>query len=263
MSKLPFIAFTALAILGLSFTPLQTADNEWKISYIAFQPGEKLKFTIHFGAIHAGEATLQIKKEAQNIAGKDHYHVQISGHSYPVFDMFYKVRDVYETYIDKETLLPTLFYREVNEGTYNKKEYYIFNRKENKVKSGSKMFDVRPGIHDVVSTFYYFRCLDYSKIKPGTFVPVTTFFDEEEFPLGVTYIGKKVIKTKFGKVRCRVFTPRLIKGRIFVDQSDMTLYVSDDANQIPVRIESKVFLGYVKADLIEYSGLKYPFPVGK
>ena len=106
--------------------------------------------------------------------------------------------------------------------------------------------------------FIFLRCLDYSDIKPGDEIPVKSFFDKEVFPLGVEYTGKKVIKTKFGKMRCMVFKPKLIEGRIFKDQRDMTLYVSDDKNKIPVRIESAVLVGKVKADLIEYSKLKYP-----
>jgi hypothetical protein len=78
--------------------------------------------------------------------------------------------------------------------------------------------------------------------------------------MGVHYLGKKTITTaNFGKVKCLVFRPKLIEGRVFQDQEDMTLYVSDDKNQIPVRIESKVYLGTVRADLVKYSGLKYPF----
>ena len=79
------------------------------------------------------------------------------------------------------------------------------------------------------------------------------------FPLGVTYIGKKTIETSVGRVRCLVFQPKLIEGRVFVNQSDMKIYVSEDKNQIPVRIESAVYMGTVKADLSSFENLKFPF----
>jgi hypothetical protein len=103
------------------------------------------------------------------------------------------------------------------------------------------------------------RCFDYTKAKKEDFFPVEAFFEEEMFPMGVWFVGIETIKTNIGNVRCKVFYPKLIEGRVFQEQSKMRLYVSDDKNQIPIRIESDVYLGTVKAEISDYAGLKFPF----
>jgi hypothetical protein len=228
------------------------------INYIPFKPGEKLTFNLHYGMINAGEATFEILDEEKKITGRDHFQVKIKGHSNPFFDPFYKVRDNYESFIDSKTIFPTIFSRDVQEGKFTKKENYIFIRSKNEVVSGTKTYAVPSDIHDLVSTFYYLRCIDFSRQKPGTAFPVTAFFDDNYLQTGIRYQGKETITTSLGKMRCYVFKPILVKGRIFKNQDDMTLYVSEDRNQIPVRIQSKVYLDYVKADLEKYQNLKYP-----
>ena len=228
--------------------------------YIAFQNGEKLKYDLNYNGISGGEANFEIKEEPKIIAGKPHYHISVVGRSYPALDPFYKVRDFYESYIDEETLLPSVFIRDVTEGKYKNKEYYIFDRAQDKILANKKTYSAATkDLHDIVSAFYYFRCLDFSDKPIGYTVNVNSFFDEEILPMGVKLIGKATVSSPIGKIKCNVFRPKLIKGRVFQDQEDMTLYVSDDKNQIPVRIESKVYLGSVRADIARYSGLKFPF----
>ena len=235
------------------------SNAQKKPSYTAFQKGETLNFRLTFNGIYGGESNFIVMKETQIIADKQHYHVHVTGTSSKLLDAFYKVRDFYDSYIDINTLLPTVFIRDVTEGRYTKKEHYVFDQKKNRVKVRDTVFKVNPNIHDLVSAFYYLRCFDYNNAKKGDFFPVEAFFEEESFPMGVWYVGKETIKTNIGKVRCKVFHPKLIEGRVFQEQSSMRLYVSDDKNQIPIRIESDVYLGTVKAEISTYKGLKYSF----
>ncbi|RYD78340.1 MAG: DUF3108 domain-containing protein [Sphingobacteriales bacterium] len=230
-----------------------------KIDYVAYQPGEFLKYDLNYNGISGGVSTFQIKNETKAIAGKPHFQVSITGKSFPVVDAFYKVRDYYESYIDVETLLPTVYIRDVTEGKYVKKEYYIFDQKDRQIIANKQTYKVQTDMHDIVSAFYYLRCIDFSNKPIGYTLNLNAFFDEEVFPLGVQYRGKTIINSSVGKINCMIFKPKLIEGRVFQDQEDMTIYVSDDKNQVPVRIESKVYLGRVRAELVKYSGLKFPF----
>ena len=229
-----------------------------KIDNIPFQPGEKLTFNLHYGIINAGTAYLEVNKKETEIAGQKHFEIDVNGNSNSFFDPFYKVRDNYKSFIDESTMLPSLFIRDVHEGSYSKKENYIFVRRKNEVVSGKRIYSVPEGVHDLVSTFYYLRCIDFSKQKIGAVMHITALFDDSLLNTGLVYSGKETISTKFGKIRCYVFHPILVKGRIFKNQEGMILYVSEDKNQIPVRIESKVYLDYVRADLEKYENLKYP-----
>lgn len=246
------------AILTASLLAEGNSEKPGPIDYIAFQPGERLDFDLHYGAIPAGKASMEVAKDMEMIAKKPHYHLKITGRSIAAFDPVYKVRDNYESFIDANTLLPTVFFRNISEGNYRVNESYLFNRATNKIKIGDKIYAPKDVMFDIVSAFYYLRCIDFSKQKAGTHFPVKVWFGAEPLDLGVTYDGVTTIKTKLGSMRVMKFSPVLAKGRIFDGQHDMTLYVSADKNQIPVRIESYVYLGTVAADLIKYSGLKFP-----
>jgi hypothetical protein len=84
------------------------------------------------------------------------------------------------------------------------------------------------------------------------------FLDDEVFNMYIRYLGKEDIKTRYGKFRAIKFKPLLIKGTIFEGGEKMTVWVSDDANKIPVRIESPITVGSVKVDMMGYKNLRYP-----
>lgn len=74
----------------------------------------------------------------------------------------------------------------------------------------------------------------------------------------VRYLGKETIKTRYGKFRCIKFKPLLLKGSIFEGGEKMTVWVTDDGNRLPVRIESPITVGSIKVDMMSYYNLRYP-----
>lgn len=82
--------------------------------------------------------------------------------------------------------------------------------------------------------------------------------DNEVHNLYIKYEGREVIKTKYGRFNAIKFKPLLIKGTIFEGGEKMTVWVTDDANKIPIRIESPIVVGSVKVDMMGYKGLRYP-----
>ena len=71
-------------------------------------------------------------------------------------------------------------------------------------------------------------------------------------------MGKEVIKTKYGKFRAIRFKPLLVKGTIFEGGEKMEVWISDDNNKIPLRVESPISVGSVKVDMMSYRNLRYP-----
>jgi hypothetical protein len=89
-------------------------------------------------------------------------------------------------------------------------------------------------------------------------IPFDMFLDNQVYPLYIRYLGKEVIKTKYGKFRAIKFRPLLVKGTIFTGGEKLTVWVSDDANHIPLRIESPIVVGSVKVDMMQYRNLRHP-----
>lgn len=226
---------------------------------IAFKAGEILTYRMHYGLINAGEAVLEVKPDLLEVNGRKLYHIVGNGYTTGTTDWFFKVRDRYETYMDKDALLPWYFVRRVDEGGYKFSQDYVFNHYTKKVDIGNnEKYDVPSGVQDMVSAFYSARNLDLSNAKEGDIFSVPCFVDKEVWPLKIRYVGKEVIDSDLGEVRCLKFQPIVQKGRVFKKDEDMTVWISDDKNHIPMRVQANVLVGSIKMDIKSVKNLANP-----
>ena len=248
-------------LLILLSRPLTAGDEFCGIRNYAFQSGEQISFTVFYNVIglyvNAGTATFSVNAEKLNY--EPVYHLVGEGTSNSRYDWIFKVRDKYESYIDTNNLQPIKFIRNVNEGGYKINENVSFNRQANTATSEKGTVKVPNCIQDVLSAIYYARNINFEKYKPEDKIPFTMFLDNEIFNLYIKYLGKETIKTRFGKFRAIKFKPLLVKGTLFEGGEKMTVWVSDDANHVPLRIESPIVVGSVKVDMMGYKNLRYPF----
>jgi hypothetical protein len=150
------------------------------------------------------------------------------------------------------------FIRNVYEGGYKKYENVTFNKTTNSAITNQGVYKVPECVQDVLSAVYYSRNIDFNKYKVGDKINFSMFLDNEVYQMYLRYLGKETIKTKYGKFKAVKFKPLLIKGTIFEGGEKMTVWVSDDKNHIPLRIESPISVGSVKIDMISYRNLRYP-----
>lgn len=248
------------AVAGSFFNA--NAQNDFcGIKNISFQEGEKLYFKVFYNMgsiwIGAGLATFNTTLEEMN--GKKVYHITGDGSTLKSYEWFYKVRDRYETYIDAETMLPAKFVRNVNEGGYKIYNNVTFNQNIGQAVSTNGVFKTPTCIQDVLSAIYYARNIDYNKYKPGDKIPFTMFLDDQVYNLYIRYVGKERITTKYGTFNTIKISPLLIQGTIFKGGEKMMVWVSDDNNHIPVRVDSPILVGSVKVDMVGYEKLRNPF----
>ncbi len=264
--------FAVVCLLG-SFRYASTqapANNEnvepCFIENQTFLPGEKLTYKLYYnwGVIWlpAGEANFEVKQE------NGQYHFSAVGKTYSSYEWFFKVRDYYDTYVDENTLLPTVSIRDVHEGGYKLYDKVEFDQENGIATShrGDYAHDARPTaygvsscMHDILSILYFTRNVNFTEMSTGSTFPISIFMDKEEWPLSVKYNGavdNKKIKG-LGKFNTLKFSPGVIAGTVFKEDTQMDVYVSNDNNRIPLLIESPVSVGSVKAVLKNYSGLKY------
>ncbi len=226
------------------------ADKLPRKNNTAFKEGEILTYRLHYGMINAGVAVLEVKPDLIDANGRKLYHIVGNGYTTGTTDWFFKVRDRYETYMDKDALLPWLFVRRVDEGGYKFSQDYIFNHYTGKVDIGNnEKFDIPQGVQDMVSAFYSARNMDLSSAKPGDEFSIPCFVDKELWPLTIRYLGKEVIETDLGKYRALKFQPIVQKGRVFKKDEDMTVWISDDQNHIPLCAKADVWVGSIKMEI--------------
>lgn len=268
-------ALTILTIALISSTTLLSQESESKkeattkastdlpsINHNAFKRGEKLEYEVSYGWIDAGEAIIEIKEEKKSIAGRDVMHVVGKGNSLGTFNWFFKVRDTYETYLDADGVFPWIFVRDIEEGDFKMKQYYMFDQFKRKVKTKKgKEFDVPVGVQDMISSFYYARTFDFSDAKPNQVYEMWIFIDNELWPLRIRYLRKERIKVDKGTFDCMVFVPVVQEGRIFKKEEDMMVWVTDDENKIPILAKAKILVGSVTMEIRDYSGLANPVAI--
>jgi hypothetical protein len=232
----------------------------------AFQTGEWFKFRVHYGLINAGYATLEVQDGVIN--NRKVYHVIGKGYSTGMSRFFFKVDDLYESYFDKVTGNPYKYIRKIDEGGYTKNQEGFFNQASDRVlvkdyeNKTEKTFVIPNNTQDIVSTFYYLRNYPtINKLKVGESVAIDMFFDEETTKFKLKFIGREDLNTKFGVIPTMIFRPLVQSGRVFKEQEALTVWISDDDNKIPVRIQANLTVGSIKADLDGFKGLKNSFTI--
>lgn len=231
----------------------------------SFIHGEELVYKAYYNWkfvwIPAGEVRFRVYE------GDDEYKMEAVGKSYTSYDNFFRVNDYYATTVDKSTLRPKTFVRRIEEGDYRKFDSLSFDQNNGLVHSYNgkteasakyKTFDIDPCTLDLLSVMYSLRNTKVEEYKPGEFMDISMFLDEETYPIHVIYEKKEKKKIKeLGKYPSIKVTPELVVGNVFKEGDVMNIWVSDDKNKVPMLIESPVSIGSVKAILKSYSGLRH------
>jgi hypothetical protein len=233
-------------------------DEFCGLKNMATQGGEQITFNVFYSVagvyVNAGVATFTNNIEKLN--GRTVYHITGDGKTNSSYDWIFKVRDKYESFIDTATMQPLKFIRNVNEGGYKKYENITFNHAANTAITTKGTYKVPDCVQDVLSAIYYARNIDFKNNKLNDRIPFTMFLDNEVYNMYIRYLGKEDVKTKYGTFRAIKFKPLLVKGTIFEGGEKMTVWVSDDANKIPVRVESPIVVGSIKVDMMGYKNLR-------
>ena len=241
-------------------------DNFLTENEIAFKDGEWLEFRVHYGIFNASYITLSLTKEKLN--GSEVLHSKGYGKTTGLLRLFFRVEDIYESYFEINRTQPIRFIRKIDEGGYTKNtiiDFDIDNQKAfvNDIKNGKEsIHKIEKKTQDLISTFYYLRnYFPDEKIKINESFDVNIFFDEESYIFNLKFLGIELLDTKFGKIECLKFTPIVQTGRVFKEEESVTLWVSNDKNKIPIRIQANIAVGSIKCDLENFRNLKYPFKI--
>ncbi|MFA0962276.1 DUF3108 domain-containing protein [Roseivirga sp. BDSF3-8] len=270
MKHLSFIIGTLL-ILGITATsPVIAQCNT--ASKLSFKAGEKVLYDVYYNLsliwVHAGEVSFEV--ESTRYKNQNAYLLKSYGRSLSKYDWVYTVRDTFETYVDAGNHAPLAFRRKTREGSYRVNNSYKYIPENSTVYTWVENSDAKEIVtdtvalpdctFDVLSAIYYCRNLDFSKYKPGDKIPMKLLLDGKVYDeLYVRYLGKEVIEDREDRKWHTIkFKPLLVEGTIFSGGEEMTVWVTDDANKVPVKIEAEVLVGKVKAFIREAENLRLP-----
>lgn len=264
------VAVIVLTIIALCHTSAQC--NEQNMS---MQAGERVEYGAfynwHFIWLKAGYVTFAVDAARDN-NGDDVYRLSAVGGTYPSYDFFYKVRDTFLSVVDTLALDPKYF-RQVNYEGHNLtvNEYY-FNGVDSLItgtsfqtESKDTLIDKQLNMHwpagsaDLLTMVYKARNIDFARYAEGDKIPISMLVNDQVYNLYIRYLGRETVTTRDKRTfRCLKFTPLLVAGTIFTGGEDMTVWITDDDNRLPILVEAKVLIGSVKAIFIDAAGLRHP-----
>lgn len=245
------IIVTLFLVIGI--TKAQTKDFR-KLENKAFDVGEKLTYDVKYGFVTAGVAIMEIPK-IRKMAKRETYHITFNVNSVSSFDPFFKVRDRYETYLDKEGLFPWRFEQHVREGSYSRDFAAFFDQRRNIAKTRKGTYEVPDNVLDIVSAFYLARTFNYDTLKVGDGFKLQNFFKDKVHPLDVVYRGKETITVDAGTFDCIMIEPLVVEGGLFKSEGSIIIWLTDDEVKMPVKVKSKVIIGSIDAELTKYEGI--------
>lgn len=222
---------------------------------LPFKDGESCIYRISYGIFGGGDAKYTINQT------QDETQVIVKGGSNAFVDLFFKIRDRYETIINNSTTFPIYFKRDIIEGNYAINQEYYFNHIKNIVSTQVGDFECEPKSYDILSSFMYGRTLTSSYLKKKNPFYINIFLNEENYNLEVEYLGTEFIETKIGKIRCLKFSPKVQVGRVFKNEDDLTIWVSDDENHLLVKVEMGIWVGSIDATITSTKNIKFPLSI--
>ncbi len=227
---------------------------------LPFQPGEKLIFQLRWTIIPAGESTLEVLP-METVNGIKAYHFLLTAESNAFVDIFYKVRDRMDAFVNADVTHSILYKKKQREGKshrdivvsfdwqHKKAQYTNFNEKLPPI-------DILPGSFDPLSAFYFIRLVDF-KGKSTIERPIT---DGKECIIGrLSIIKRETIHVTAGTYDTYLIEPEIKHiGGVFEKSKDakIQLWVTADKRKIPVKIKSKVVVGSFVGELVSATGLK-------
>lgn len=244
-----------------------------KAEDLAFQAGEKLTFTMHYewGAIDSDVGTGTVVLDTMVLNGQDVFKCSVYGKTTRMFDLFFKVRENFESWFTCEGLRPLRFTRDTHEGHYVARNTYVYDWGAPQPFIAADVYSSSRGqrylelpltscTYDLPALFFLARNMDIENIVPGKRYPMTFAIDDDVYNVHFILYGRETVKVKgLGTVKTIKFSARLIAGEIFNGEEDMMIWISDDENRIPVKFEAPILVGTASGRLKSYEGLKYPF----
>jgi hypothetical protein len=233
----------------------------------SFKNGEELTYKVTFGFMTVGKSVTRVDPQLYQVNGKTCYKIDAFGETSDWISWVAKINDNWGAYLDTSTVSTQVSYRKLREARYRLDERTDFNHETRKAivsvkdkKTGEfskkKTFDIPEYATDLIGGFIHLRFIDFSKIKKGDTISIAGFLEDTGYHLKVNYAGRQTLETRLGKIPCHVLIPRMPGNRLFDGENSIRVWISEDKNRIPVKIEAKMFVGSTGIELIGHRNLK-------
>jgi len=233
----------------------------------SFKTGEELTYKVTFGFMTVGKSVTRVDQQLYQVNGKTCYKIDAFGETSDWISWVARIDDNWGAYLDTASISTQVSYRKLREARYRLDERTDFDHGSGKavvsVKdkktgkfSAKKTFDIPAYATDLIGGFIHLRFIDFSRLKKGDTISIAGFLEDTGYHLKVHYAGKQSLETRLGKIPCHVLVPRMPDNKLFDGENSIRVWISEDVNRIPVKIEAKMFVGSTGIELTGHRNLK-------
>jgi hypothetical protein len=236
------------------------------ISFSQIKPNERLVYAASYNMSGLMTQLAQVTMETEMMAtSKNNFlHLSCQAATFSKWDSFFKIRDLYESYVNPSTLKPSLYKRSINEGGYTKTEKYLFksdgktiistSKKKNKPET-KKTFTVGTSTQDIVSIIYKLRTVDFQNYKNGQTKSFVIVFDEKEIPVLVKFMGNETVSAgNLGTKNCYKISISA-KTDALKGKDKNLIWITADTKKIPALIKFSIPVGTGQLSLSNATGI--------
>lgn len=218
------------------------------VEALPFGVGEKLTFSIRYGFIKAGVATMSVTSTVE-CPGGECFHLVSEARSTAPFSFFFEVEDRVESLMHTEALCTLRYEKNLKEGDFRAREVVVFDQQDHTATyPDGRVISVPPKVQDVLSSLYYVRTME---LEVGASIFIDNHADEKNYPLEVKVLRVEEINVPAGTYECFVLEPILKASGIFQHKGRLTVWLSTGPRHIPVMMKSKVVIGSINAVLVD------------
>ncbi len=219
-----------------------------------FQNGEVLTYSVSWMGINAGSITMTLDVNS-SINGRPAVKMIVTGSTNKTFSRFFKVKDVITSYMDPHTFNSLHYVKDIREGKYRKIQETSYDLENGKARVKEKEYPLPPNSKDPIACIYALR-----RFRPDKDVVIRMNSNSEgknNYPVEIAFGEKTTIKLGDGVTREAVIGKPLPtwEGRVFEKKrSTVVMWLSHDQFAVPMKLETKVKIGTLKAELIYRTG---------
>ena len=269
-----WVAIILVAIVGFAFGQLDS-DKKVELKTSTISTGERLDYRMYLWGMTVAKGTTTVDKEYHLKNNSNCYKVDAFMQTLGMVKWISKVDDNWGAYVDTSELVTHESYRRLSEGTYRLHELIFYDHKKNEASVGNadkqtgkfdynnfKKYPTPAKVRDIVGGFMYMRIIDFSKLKVKDTLTVGGFFEDKSYSLKIVYEGKETIRVSgVGKVPCHKLVPIMPDNQMFRGENSITVWLSDDGNQVPIKVDAKMFIGHAGTEITSFRGLKNQFRI--
>jgi len=226
---------------------------------LIFSGDETMHYEVSWsGGLKIGDIHLKIQKEqGREVAYTISAKVKESG----PLTVMYPVDDRFVCFVSGPMKLPYRYEVEQKEGfgkkitrltRYDQDQRMVWYRKN---QEEEQQFTVAGPVYNEFASFVITRALALSEGEP---IVVPTFADRQRHEVQVSLVNRERRKTIFGVKSTLVVQPQMQFKGLYEKSGNTTLWLTDDRCRVPVEIHSRIMIGSLVAELVDYSNPACP-----